>query len=103
MSNAEVWTQGYLAGWNDRNEDECNPLPAGEQRDTPNPYADEAGTVSLNNEPPVGSWVMDRFGATHYRTEHGWAAAPTGFVPAGRWQAMWEHRGPLTLCGPWGL
>jgi hypothetical protein len=37
---AEVWNRGYLSGWDDCHEDENNPLPAGEQHDTPNPYRD---------------------------------------------------------------
>lgn len=39
---AKAWTKGYVAGWDDRHEDEDNPLPAGEQHDTPNPYRKEA-------------------------------------------------------------
>jgi hypothetical protein len=51
--------------------------------------------------------VKDRFGSTHVRTvdsdgHDGWAAAPTGFYAFGRWAPMWESRGPLTECGPWG-
>jgi hypothetical protein len=53
-------------------------------------------------EPPVGTWVKDRFGATHYRKADGWAAAPTGFYALGKWQPMWGARGPLVECGPWG-
>lgn len=34
-----VWAEGYRAGWDDRHDDEHNPLPAGAQHDTPNPYA----------------------------------------------------------------
>lgn len=52
--------------------------------------------------PPIGRWVKDRYGAAHIRTPDGnWASAPSreGF---GKWEAMWEARGPLTECGPWG-
>lgn len=60
-------------------------------------------TWSRENEPPVGTWVIDRFGATHYRVKAGgWSSAPTGFYAFGKWEAMWEHRGPLVECGPWG-
>lgn len=48
-------------------------------------------------EPPVGSWVKDRFGATHKRmTLEGWGTP--GFYASGRWAAMWAARGPLTPC-----
>jgi hypothetical protein len=57
----------------------------------------------IPEEPPVGTWVKDRFGGTHYRTKDGWAAAPTGFYAGGRWAAMWEARGPLVECAPWGV
>jgi hypothetical protein len=53
-------------------------------------------------EPPVGTWVMDRYGATHYRRHDGWSAAPSGFYAFGIWSAMWEGRGPLVECSPWG-
>ena len=52
-------------------------------------------------EPPVGTWVRDRFGGTTMRHPNGgWA--PPGFLPAARWEAMWEGRGPLVECGPYG-
>lgn len=54
-------------------------------------------------EPPVGTWVRDRFGGTHYRRPDGWACAPTGFYAFGVWSAMWAARGPLIECGPYGL
>lgn len=57
----------------------------------------------MNDEPPVGTWVKDRFGATHYRRHDGWAAAPTGFYAGGVWEMMWEARGPLVECAPWGI
>lgn len=53
-------------------------------------------------EPPVGTWVKDRFGATSVRIKDGWAASPTGFYGGGIWECMWEARGPLEVCGPWG-
>jgi len=37
-ARAEAWDEGYMAGWEDRHADEHDPLPAGEQRDTANPY-----------------------------------------------------------------
>ena len=52
-------------------------------------------------EPPIGTWVRDRFGATTKRHENGrWS--PPGFIPIAEWEAMWEARGPLVECGPWG-
>lgn len=51
-------------------------------------------------EPPVGTWVKDRFGATHVRQAKGWGSP--GTVPFGKWDAMWQARGPLVECGPWG-
>ena len=58
-------------------------------------------------EPPVGTWVRDRHGATAVRvvdsTGHdGWAPAPFGFYACAKWDAMWRGRGPLVECGPWG-
>lgn len=58
-------------------------------------------------EPPVGTWVRDRFGATHVRIKDadrriGWACSPTGYYAFGKWEAMWEGRGPLVECAPWG-
>lgn len=54
-------------------------------------------------EPPVGTWVKDRHGGTHYRVDNGrWAAAPTGFYAGGVWADMWTARGPLVVCGPYG-
>lgn len=58
--------------------------------------------VHVPPEPPVGTWVKDRHGGTHYRTDGGWAAAPSGFLPGGKWIAMWKARGPLVECGPYG-
>lgn len=53
-------------------------------------------------EPPVGTWVMDRWGAVHYHKKGGWSPAPTGFDNFGVWEAMWKGRGPLVECSPWG-
>lgn len=48
-------------------------------------------------EPPVGTWVKDRYGATTMHHEGGgWA--PRGFMPFGKWDAMWRARGPLLVC-----
>jgi hypothetical protein len=52
-------------------------------------------------EPPVGTWVRDRFGGVTMR-QHGGGWAPPGFMPLASWRAMWERRGPLVECGPWG-
>lgn len=52
-------------------------------------------------EPPVGTWVKDRHGGTSYRQAGGGWGQP-GVMPFGRWEAMWEARGPLVACGPWG-
>jgi hypothetical protein len=51
-------------------------------------------------EPPVGTWVRDRFGAVHQRQAEGWG--DPGSQPFGHWAPMWEARGPLAECGPWG-
>lgn len=58
-------------------------------------------------EPPRGTWVKDRYGGTHVRIvditgRDGWAPAPSAFYAFGNWNAMWEARGPLEVCGPWG-
>jgi len=52
-------------------------------------------------EPPVGTWVRDRRGAATQR-QHGGGWGPPGFYPAAEWNAMWNARGPLVECGPWG-
>lgn len=57
--------------------------------------------IGKYNEPPVGTWVRDKFGATSCRQSGGGWGQP-GIVPLGRWEAMWEARGPYELCGPWG-
>jgi hypothetical protein len=56
-------------------------------------------------EPPVGTWMKDRFGAAHQRRidcdgNDGWGEP--GFYSFGKWTLMWEARGPLVECGPWG-
>ncbi len=52
-------------------------------------------------EPPIGTWVRDKYGATGMRHKNGrWA--PKGFVPGGIWEAWWHRAGPLVECGPWG-
>lgn len=51
-------------------------------------------------EPPVGTWVKDKHGGTSLRYAEGWGQP--GTMPFGRWEAMWEARGPLVECGPWG-
>lgn len=52
-------------------------------------------------EPPIGTWVKDRFGGTSKRQADGGWGQP-GMMPFGKWDAMWEARGPLVICGPWG-
>lgn len=64
-------------------------------------------TLVIPDEPPLGTWVKDRFGGTHVRIvdsdrRDGWAVSPSGFYAFGQWEAMWEGRGPLEVCGPWG-
>lgn len=55
-------------------------------------------------EPPIGTWVRDRHGAATKRFtldgQTGWA--PPGCLPLAKWAPMWEARGPLVKCGPWG-
>lgn len=63
-------------------------------------------------EPPVGTTVLDRYGAPHTRLSmmvegpaghvsrvEGWAAGPD-FLPKGKWEDMWAARGPLTVIAP---
>lgn len=52
-------------------------------------------------EPPVGTWVRDRFGSLSVRQKGGGWGAP-GIMPFGVWEAMWAARGPLVECGPYG-
>ena len=58
--------------------------------------------VSRENEPPAGSWVKDRFGAAHHRAVDGGNWGEPGMYYRASWEAMWDARGPLELCGPWG-
>ena len=51
-------------------------------------------------EPPVRTWVRDRYGATTMRQLEGWGQP--GVMPFGKWEAMWDARGPYTECGRWG-
>lgn len=52
-------------------------------------------------EPPIGSWVKDKYGIAHYhQSDEGWG--DPGFYATGRWAAMWAARGPMTPCGPGG-
>lgn len=51
-------------------------------------------------EPPVGTWMKDRFGGVTQRQRDGWGAP--GVMPFGKWTSMWDARGPYTECGPWG-
>ena len=53
-------------------------------------------------EPPVGTWMKDRYGAASIRNPDGWAPAATGFFGTGRWEGMWQARGPYVPCGPYG-
>lgn len=59
-------------------------------------------------EPPLGTWVRDRHGGVSVRIidsykNDGWAPAPHGFYAGGKWDAMWQARGPLVECPPWGV
>lgn len=59
--------------------------------------------VSRENEPPAGTWVKDRYGATHQRNPKGGKGwGQPGCYYLGEWAAMWDGRGPLEVCGPWG-
>jgi hypothetical protein len=51
-------------------------------------------------EPPVGTWMRDRFGGITYHQPAGWGEA--GVLPLGQWDAMWAARGPYVECEPWG-
>lgn len=55
---------------------------------------------AVPEEPPVGTWMKDRFGGVTQRQPSGWGAP--GIEPFGRWEAMWAARGPYVECGPWG-
>lgn len=69
------------------------------------PACNHSGPPAAMAEPPLGTWVKDRHGAAHQRRidadgRDGWGQP--GFYSTGRWEAMWEARGPLVICGPWG-
>lgn len=55
-------------------------------------------------EPPVGTWMKDRFGGTTqrrvYQGHDGWGQP--GVWNFGVWESMWAARGPYVECGPWG-
>lgn len=51
-------------------------------------------------EPPVGTWMRDKHGGLSLRYAEGWGLP--GFMPFGKWEAMWASRGPYVECGPWG-
>lgn len=61
----------------------------------------EGDLNDLSAEPPPGSWVKDRHGAAHHRSRSGRWGQP-GCLYLGDWVAMWNARGPLAECGPWG-
>jgi hypothetical protein len=52
-------------------------------------------------EPPIGSWVKDRYGGISHRGENGSWGQP-GMYYLASWVPMWNARGPLVPCGPWG-
>jgi hypothetical protein len=52
-------------------------------------------------EPPVGTWMRDKFGGVTQRQTDGWGQP--GMMPFGKWEAMWEARGPYVECEPWGI
>jgi hypothetical protein len=57
-------------------------------------------------EPPVGTWMKDKYGGVT-RRQHGNSALGGGWglpgmMPFGKWEAMWEARGPYVECGEWG-
>ena len=74
------------------------------------PCCGNTRAVAAPEEPPIGTWVKDRHGAVSKRVTTnaggfmgeitGWSQP--GCMPFGQWEAMWEARGPLTVCGPWG-
>jgi hypothetical protein len=51
-------------------------------------------------EPPIGTWVRDRWGGVTKRHDDGWGTP--GSLYLGRWEEMWNARGPLVPCLPWG-
>ncbi|WP_159601450.1 hypothetical protein [Agromyces humi] len=56
--------------------------------------------LTRDQEPPVGTWVRDRHDGVTFRQQEGWGAP--GTMPFGRWTDMWDARGPLVECSPWG-
>lgn len=57
-------------------------------------------------EPPLGTWVRDRFGGISQRRidsdgQDGWGLP--GFYSGGKWEMFWNARGPLVECPPWGI
>lgn len=59
------------------------------------------GEAYIPPEPPLGTWVRDRFGCLSYhQVPHGWGEP--GISPLGEWEAMWKARGPLVECATWG-
>lgn len=63
-------------------------------------HVDEISSSVVPPEPPEDTWVKDRHGAAHHRKGDGWGSP--GFYYFGKWEAMWNARGPLVECGPWG-
>ena len=62
-------------------------------------------TLFVPPEPPLGTWVKDRFGCTAVRMfdcdgREGWSQP--GFYALASWPSFWKARGPLKECGPWG-
>jgi hypothetical protein len=57
---------------------------------------------SVPPEPPIGTWMKDRYGGASVRNADGWAPATFGFYGTGKWESMWAHRGPYVPCGPYG-
>jgi hypothetical protein len=53
-------------------------------------------------EPPSGTWVRDRYGAAFHRGDSGNWGMP-GFLYLADWVSMWDARGPLVECPPWGV
>lgn len=65
---------------------------------------DEPGFVPP--EPPVGTWVRDKYGGVSVRRidedgRDGWSPGP-GFYSTAVWKDFWLARGPLIECGEWG-
>lgn len=68
-------------------------------------YGGDVCTLPIPPEPPLGTWVKDRYGGYSQRRidadgRDGWGEP--GFYSGGVWSAMWKARGPLVECGPWG-